>query len=459
MKKLFYLFTCILILTSMTEAQWTKVSNNIHFGINRINVLDAKENFCAAVINYQYFQDGKYHYETGLFKTFDNGASWNKITFDSLLAADLSASTDFEIVDSLKYFIANEYGKIFATTDGGKNWEVQFSDSSLTTFMNYIEMFDENNGVAMGDCPYYKTPSDTNKALFLKTTDGGKNWIPMENNQIVFASGNIWRIIDFISPSIGYFVENFNVSLIKGLLKTTDGGNNWSVVNTVGNADVIKFYDVNFGMKISYDDSLNKVISRTLNGGLDWQEMYNKLNGGGNDIEYIKNNPSQIWVTDYKYLYFSSDSGKTWKKQSLVSTGINARDIVFTNDVEGWVQCDKTIYYTSNLGGFLTDIDEDQQNNIPVKFSLFQNYPNPFNPTTIIKYSIPSSTEYYSVLQNVTLKVYDILGREVATLVNERKPAGMYNVKCIMNNVSSGVYFYTLKAGSFTETKKMLLMK
>jgi hypothetical protein len=96
---------------------------------------------------------------------------------------------------------------------------------------------------------------------------------------------------------------------------------------------------------------------------------------------------------------------------------------------------------------------------IPNKFVLYQNYPNPFNPSTTISFSIPSSTEYYSVLQNVTLKVYDILGREVATLVNERKPAGMYNVQCIMNNVSSGVYFYTLKAGSYTETKKMLLMK
>jgi len=60
---------------------------------------------------------------------------------------------------------------------------------------------------------------------------------------------------------------------------------------------------------------------------------------------------------------------------------------------------------------------------------------------------------------HVTLKVYDILGREVATLVNERKPAGMYNVQCIMNNASSGVYFYTMKVGSFSETKKMLLMK
>ena len=92
-------------------------------------------------------------------------------------------------------------------------------------------------------------------------------------------------------------------------------------------------------------------------------------------------------------------------------------------------------------------------------FVLQQNYPNPFNPSTTISFTIPSSREYYSVLQNITLKVYDILGNEVATLVNEPKPAGVYNVKFIMNNASSGIYFYTLKAGSFTETKKMILLK
>ena len=92
-------------------------------------------------------------------------------------------------------------------------------------------------------------------------------------------------------------------------------------------------------------------------------------------------------------------------------------------------------------------------------YRLEQNYPNPFNPSTTISFTIPSSTEYYSVQQNVSLKVYDILGNEVATLVNENKPAGVYNVQFAMNNFPSGVYFYTLKAGSFTETKKMLLMK
>jgi len=93
-----------------------------------------------------------------------------------------------------------------------------------------------------------------------------------------------------------------------------------------------------------------------------------------------------------------------------------------------------------------------QSFSLPKEYSLLGNYPNPFNPGTTINYQIPEAA-------NVVLKVFDILGREVATLVNERKHAGVYNVQCIMNNVSSGVYFYTLKAGSFSETKKMLLLK
>jgi hypothetical protein len=116
-----------------------------------------------------------------------------------------------------------------------------------------------------------------------------------------------------------------------------------------------------------------------------------------------------------------------------------------------------TFNFVLSKSYFTTEVKRSKT--ILKNFCLYQNYPNPFNPSTTISYTIPSSTEYYSVLQNVTLKVYDILGREVATLVNENKPAGMYNVKCIMNNASSGVYFYTLKAGAFTETKKMILLR
>ena len=85
---------------------------------------------------------------------------------------------------------------------------------------------------------------------------------------------------------------------------------------------------------------------------------------------------------------------------------------------------------------------------------MLQNYPNPFNPSTIINYQLPVSSK-------VTLKIYDVLGSEVATLVDEEEPAGSYNVQFTINNIqlSSGVYFYQLKAGDYVQVKKMILMK
>ena len=83
---------------------------------------------------------------------------------------------------------------------------------------------------------------------------------------------------------------------------------------------------------------------------------------------------------------------------------------------------------------------------------LYDNYPNPFNPSTTIRYSIPEASF-------TTLKIYDALGNEVSSLVNETKSAGTYEVEFNASDFSSGIYYYTLKAGSFTETKKMILMK
>ena len=88
----------------------------------------------------------------------------------------------------------------------------------------------------------------------------------------------------------------------------------------------------------------------------------------------------------------------------------------------------------------------------PTVFALEQNYPNPFNPSTMISYSIPQSSF-------VTLKVYDIIGNEVATLVNQNQEAGKYDIRFNASNLSNGVYMYSIKTDNFTSTKKMLLMK
>jgi len=106
--------------------------------------------------------------------------------------------------------------------------------------------------------------------------------------------------------------------------------------------------------------------------------------------------------------------------------------------------------------GPLSDVDEEGPD-ILNTFFLYQNYPNPFNPSTKIKYSIPTVGAQHAV--SVQIKVFDILGNEIETLVNEEKPAGTYELTWYAEQLPSGVYFYQLRAGSFVETKKMVLMK
>lgn len=89
---------------------------------------------------------------------------------------------------------------------------------------------------------------------------------------------------------------------------------------------------------------------------------------------------------------------------------------------------------------------------IPNEFTLYQNYPNPFNPTTVISYQLPVSS-------NVSIKVYDLLGREVSTLVEEYKQAGKYQINFNADGLSSGVYYYQLKTGNFIQTKKLIFLR
>ena len=109
----------------------------------------------------------------------------------------------------------------------------------------------------------------------------------------------------------------------------------------------------------------------------------------------------------------------------------------------------------ASLTSVLTSTKE-KENKIPKSHSLSQNYPNPFNPSTVITWQSP-------IAGRQTIKVYNILGNEVATLVDEYKPAGTYKVEFSasskLKNLASGVYFYQLKAGNFIQTKKMILMK
>jgi len=124
-------------------------------------------------------------------------------------------------------------------------------------------------------------------------------------------------------------------------------------------------------------------------------------------------------------------------------------DIAIVSSVDTGVD---SLFVLYNLGGGTVGIQDQEIENISTNFSLAQNYPNPFNPSTTIQFSLSKSGD-------VTLKIYNLLGEEVKTLVNEYKEIGNHSVLFNANNLASGIYFYRLQAGSFVETKKMILIK
>ncbi|MCJ7552312.1 MAG: T9SS type A sorting domain-containing protein, partial [Ignavibacteriaceae bacterium] len=160
-------------------------------------------------------------------------------------------------------------------------------------------------------------------------------------------------------------------------------------------------------------------------------------------VEWQLNDPNSVgeWISDglLTGLYFRIDSYQLTK-----TTESSVSGVLYFDELRAV----KKIVGTTGI--------EDSEKLIPKDFVLYQNYPNPFNPVTIISYQLPVSS-------NVTLKVYDILGKEVAILVNEEKPMGSYeitwNASSAAGGLPSGVYFYRLQAGSFVQTRKMILLK
>lgn len=158
-----------------------------------------------------------------------------------------------------------------------------------------------------------------------------------------------------------------------------------------------------------------------------WQFI--NINGIRTDTLILKKSSSTAWydtTVNYNFIH-----------------GVNTIQVAM---FWGWMQFD----YIAVPTNLVTDVENIAA--IPAEFTLAQNYPNPFNPSTLISYNLPKTAL-------VTLKIYDILGREVSTLVNRTESAGSYKVEFNAGRVSSGVYFYRLSAGGFVQIKKMLLLK
>ncbi len=377
------------------------------------------------------------------------------------------------------------YGTIIKTINAGITWLLQ--DSLTYAHLCDIKFIDEQIGIIAGG----SSVSGQYESVILKSTNSGLNWVrkpigsdlflysisfsDFNNITVVGEFGNIRRTIDggetwsfqnsFVTSNLygTFFIDTLNGFIVGGyplippfdpytILKTVNAGATWSKHFYNKALTDIYFTDSNNGFIVGVQGT----ILKTTNGGGFWETKrssseYQDLNS----VFCIDSNI--IWaVGNVGTILKSIDSGNSWE---LVNSGTtkNLQDITFIDKNNGWVVGDDgIILYTKNGGVTSTEPELD----IPIDFLLSQNYPNPFNPTTIISFQLPVSG-------NVTLKVYDVLGNEVATLVNEYRSAGSYQIEfsstggleSSIKHPASGVYFYQLHAGDFVETKKMILLK
>lgn len=357
-------------------------------------------------------------------RTTNKGVNWVNVS------GDLPASGDLYNIFALNSTTAIATSSpaagtyIYRTTNGGTNWVQTLFQAG--GFCNALWMTDANNAYAVGD------PVGGN--WFLKrSTNGGVNWtdwatVPTTqagwNNSLMIVGNNVW------------FGTNANY-----LMYSSNMGANWSQqTTTFTNQYAVWFNSATVGLA-GYN-----ALNVTTNGGANWAALTSPVatNVGG-----ITGSGSDWWVaTQNTTIHYSSNNGSAWSTQYTAPDGV-------------WYHINKSrsgntiwaVRSNGKIARYGTALSVSPiSTTTPTEFSLSQNYPNPFNPTTNINFSIPKSGL-------VTMKVFNILGKEVATLVNGNYNAGSYTVDFNASNLASGVYFYKIEVNGFSEVKRMMLVK
>jgi photosystem II stability/assembly factor-like uncharacterized protein len=291
-----------------------------------------------------------------------------------------------------------------------------------------------------------------------KSTNGGNSWTATNNN--IALDGNFAIAMDIsYQLSNKVYVATAPSGVNRGhVFRTTRGGISWT--------DITGILPDRFPSDIAVDPNSDNIVYITFY-GFGSGHVFKSTNSGNNwtditgtlpDVPTVSvivdpNNSNHVYVGNDLGVFISVDGGTTWENfNDGLPTAVIAMDLNITrsNDVIRVATHGNGVYERKLLSTIVTSINDNET--IVQDFRLEQNYPNPFNPTTIIKYTVGKR-------QFVNIKVYDVLGNEVTSLVNEEKPAGTFEIRFDGSGLSSGTYFYKLNAGSFVETRKMILLK
>lgn len=379
---------------------------------------------------------------------------------------------DVKFINTLTGWACGD-GIIVKTTNAGIEWMVQ-PQPATNKFLYSIHPVDSLNVFCVG---YFET--------ILKTTNGGSYWDTLRNGP--FGQGRSYQGTFFLNKDTGWVCGTLGT-----ILKTTNGGANFESSSIFwGYLKDMYFLNADTGLLCGAFGGMFK----TTNGGLNWDRKtipywngigdFRKLSVINNQCVFVGEDGRRVfkstnfgdtwdsigyiaganqpyvcrfsslftgWVGGtFGQLYKTTDAGGTWRRDD---TGTDQRYIgamYFHTDSVGWVVGGNTkILYTTSSG---LSIIKTFSNNIPDKIKLYQNYPNPFNPETEIRFEIPK-------FASIQIKVFDLLGKEVSTLVDENLYAGEYEIKFNGSDITSGIYFYGLYVnGSMKETKKLILLK
>ena len=350
-----------------------------------------------------------------------------------------------EAIDDVHAWVGSGAGKIYATSNGGTSWAEQPYPGTQTPFIDGVAFVDANNGFAMGD-----PPSGQTRWVVLNTTNGGQTWAHC-SNEPVGASGEAGWNNSFWwnDASHGWFGTNKNK-----VWRTTDGGATWqSAASGATNSYGVSFRDNAYGIAV-HD---NGIFARTTDGGASWTTGVSGSATVLTAVAYVRGT-AYAWLTDRNGLMFRSRSdGASWVPEATYPISGTLLAVSFADTSNGWATTinGEILKFSPTA---VTAVEELSGPTLPREFVLEQNFPNPFNPSTTIRYSVP-------VTSRVRLTIVDILGRQVATLVDGVVVSGRHDVTFRASSIASGVYFYRLDAhpadggGGWQQTKKLVVLQ
>ncbi|HJY62741.1 MAG TPA: T9SS type A sorting domain-containing protein [Ignavibacteria bacterium] len=375
---------------------------------------------------------------SGVHISTDGTVSWQSI--NNGLNTPQAIRCSQVLISGNNMYVSTEDG-IYKSIDGGANW-VRKSNGIFVgngALYAFCESVFEINGMLL-------TGAYTG---IYRSTNSGENWIATN-----ITGMHIWAKNFTLYNNVLYAArESGN---IPGSYKSTDNGVTFSPFSISGsNLPAITFY--NDGPRL-YAGTIFGVYLTT-NSGASWVQKNTGLTPDPYSSSILRING--VLITSLKFggcgMFISYNNGDQW-----IDFG---QGLPFLTEINKVVQFNTKILIGTSNGIYQRNVSEltginPVSNEIPGRFELYQNYPNPFNPETKIKFNIPllrGMSEGRGVL--TSLSIYNILGEEVDILVNQELQPGIYEVKFDGTNLPSSVYYYSLQAGDFKETKKMILIK